>query len=101
MARTRAEYLCRACGFKTPRPLGRCPTCDAWNSFDEVIQRVESSGASSRVRPLGGIAGHVRPLRLDEIDTAGYERLPIAMEEFSRVLGGGFVKGSMVLVGGD
>jgi len=99
MPKTRSEYLCRDCGFKTPRPLGRCPGCAAWDTFDEVLQR-----AASPPRPLAKGRGGGRParaLRLDEIGAEGFRRIHVPMEEFARVLGGGIVQGSLVLIGGD
>jgi DNA repair protein RadA/Sms len=98
MPKARTEYICRECGFKTPRPLGRCPGCDAWNTFDEVA--VRAVGAVSRGPRNGPVAG-LRPVRLDEIEVEGFERLHVPLEEFARVLGGGIVQGSLVLVGGD
>jgi DNA repair protein RadA/Sms len=95
MARPRTEYVCRECGYKTPRPLGRCPECEAWSSFDEVQQ----APPSARPRTLNG--GAARPLRLREIDQSDFRRLGVPMEEFSRVLGGGIVPGSVTLIGGD
>jgi DNA repair protein RadA/Sms len=82
-----------------PRSLGRCPECDAWGSFDEVRQQAS-------LEPARRGNGHAsppsnRPLRLADIDTADFDRLPVAMGEFARVLGGGIVKGSVTLIGGD
>lgn len=93
MARPRSDYVCRDCGYKAPRPLGRCPTCSAWSTFDEVVVRASSNGAGATVR--------VRPRRLAEIRAEGFQRLPVPINEFSRVLGGGIVQGSLVLIGGD
>src|SRR6202022_437305 len=97
MPRQRTEFVCRECGYKNPRSLGRCPECDAWGSFDEV-----------RLQPLveparrgNGLQAASRPPRLHEIDTADFARLPLAIAEFARVLGGGIVKGSLTLIGGD
>jgi DNA repair protein RadA/Sms len=82
-----------------PRSLGRCPECDAWGSFDEVRHQAS-------LEPARRGNGHTspplnRPLRLADIDTADFDRLPVAMGEFARVLGGGIVKGSVTLIGGD
>ena len=100
MPRARSEYLCRECGYRTPRPLGRCPECDAWDTFDAVAQRPVPQ-ASARPTHLNGAHSQARALRLDEIDAQGFARLSVPMEEFSRVLGGGIVQGSLVLIGGD
>jgi DNA repair protein RadA/Sms len=96
MARLRTEFICRECGYKTPRPLGRCPECEAWSSFDEVRQ----GPAPTPARPAVSLNGS-RPVRLSEIDTAEFARLQVPMEEFSRVMGGGIVQGSLTLIGGD
>ncbi len=101
MAKTRTEYVCRECGFRTPRPLGRCPGCDAWNTLDEVVQRAAAASPRARSGGNGALGSPVRPLRLHEIKVAGYERVLVPMDEFARVLGGGIVQGSLVLVGGD
>jgi DNA repair protein RadA/Sms len=82
-----------------PRSLGRCPECDAWGTFDEVRQPASLEPArrgNGHSRP-----GANRPLRLVDIDTADFDRLPVKMAEFARVLGGGIVKGSVTLIGGD
>src|SRR5579859_962512 len=82
-----------------PRSLGRCPECDAWGAFDEV--RLQASPEPAR-RPNGHPSARAnRPHRLADIDTADFDRLPVAMGEFARVLGGGIVKGSVTLIGGD
>ncbi len=102
MARVRSEYVCRECGYKTSRPLGRCPECDAWSSFDEVVQRAPA--ASPRARPNGSgfaTAASAPAVRLHEIEAEGFQRIAVPMDEFARVLGGGIVRGSLVLVGGD
>lgn len=102
MPKTRTEYVCRACGAKAPRWLGRCPECEGWNTLDERVVRA-APAASTAARPRVTIApgAALRPLRLDEIDVADFDRLPVSIEEFGRVLGGGIVRGSLVLIGGD
>lgn len=104
VVKTRSEYLCRECGYKTPRPLGRCPSCDGWDTIEEIVQRAAPGGGPGRAGGNGSLAAlpaSVRPLRLSEIHEEGFRRLRLPMEEFSRVLGGGVVAGSLVLVGGD
>jgi DNA repair protein RadA/Sms len=77
--------------------LGRCPECDAWGSFDEVRQALSAESP----RRANGSVVPARPLRLADIDTADFHRLPVGIDEFSRVLGGGVVRGSLTLIGGD
>jgi DNA repair protein RadA/Sms len=97
VAKPRVEFLCRECGYRNPRALGRCPECDAWGSFDEVRQALSAEPA----RRTNGAVLSARPLRLAEIETSDFNRLPIGIEEFARVLGGGLVRGSLTLIGGD
>jgi DNA repair protein RadA/Sms len=100
--RARTEFVCRECGYRNPRSLGRCPECDAWGSFDQ-IRETASSAPSRRTVVDGYVPGGLaaRPVRLAEIAAADFARIPIAMDEFSRVLGGGIVRGSLTLIGGD
>ena len=96
MSKTRTQYTCQECGRISPKPMGRCPQCGAWDSMvEEIISApVEKKGRS----PLTG--GSI-PLRLSEIQGDVEERLPVSIGEFARVLGGGVVPGSIILVGGD
>jgi len=88
--------VCRECGYRNPRSLGRCPECDAWASFDEISQR-----APAAIEGRAHTSVAARPLRLDEIESADFDRIPVGSEEVARVLGGGIVKGSLTLIGGD
>ncbi len=91
----KTQYVCQQCGRAAPKPLGRCPECGAWNSM--VAERAEPPAKGRGLRPHG----RSQPLRLGEIEGDGSERWPLPVEEFSRVLGGGIVPGSLVLIGGD
>lgn len=91
----RTQYVCQQCGRAAPKPLGRCPQCGAWNSM--VAETVDRTARASGLRPRG----RSRPLRLDEIEGDGNERWDLPLAEFARVLGGGIVPGSLVLIGGD
>jgi DNA repair protein RadA/Sms len=95
MPKPRTVYFCSACGFESTRWLGRCPQCEAWNSFDErpVAVRGGRERAASSARSAG-------PVGLREIGSAGVERLRVQMPEFDAVVGGGIVRGSLTLVGG-
>ncbi len=96
MAKPHTVYVCQNCGKRAPKPLGRCPQCGAWNAFVEEVVVPESSG---KARRRGGTRS--QPRRLHEIEGDLGERLPLPIGEFARVLGGGIVPGSVVLVGGD
>lgn len=96
MAKSRTRYVCQSCGRQTPRHFGRCPSCGEWNTMIEEMEEPPSS----RRRASEGVQ-YAPPQRLTEIATDRLERLPLALSEFSRVLGGGVVPGSLILVGGE
>lgn len=95
MAKARTQFVCQQCGSTSPKWMGRCPDCGEWNTMVETI--VESKERS----PLSYAVPRSKPQRLSEVTTDGLERVPLPMPEFSHVLGGGIVPGSMVLIGGD
>ncbi|MCL4562338.1 MAG: AAA family ATPase, partial [Chloroflexi bacterium] len=101
MPKTLTQFVCQQCGKTSPRPLGRCPQCGAWGSMVEEIL-VPPAAVGGRLGDRHGLhAGRSAPVRLDEIEGEVEERLVLPMVEFARVLGGGIVPGSIVLVGGD
>ena len=97
MAKARAIFFCSACGFESSRWLGRCPQCEAWNSFDE---RPLLAGPKSNRVPRPAAAPSAEPTALREIGSAAVARLRVGMAEFDAVIGGGIVPGSLTLVGG-
>lgn len=91
-------FFCQECGYETTKWLGQCPGCKNWNSFvEEIVDKkaVTSSGKLKRERR------EIKPLLLSQISSSDEERISTNMSEFDRVLGGGVVKGSLVLIGGD
>lgn len=98
MAKVKKAYFCKNCGFEAPKWLGRCPSCGEWNSFtEEVIAR--ESGA-----PAAAIAGTLpasRPERVRDIRKSESKRIDVGNREVNRVLGGGLVPGSLILLGGE
>ncbi|TAK21458.1 MAG: DNA repair protein RadA [Chloroflexota bacterium] len=93
----RSVFLCQTCGGQTPRWLGRCPHCEAWNSLVETVE----SGPPARAS-RGGNTSRSRPVSLTRLGaTTTAERVTTGIGEFDRVLGGGIVPGSIALVGGD
>ncbi len=96
MSKTRTEFVCQQCGYSSPRGMGRCPRCNAWNSMVEQVSAVPSRNSASSTGPVLS-----KPRRLREVEGGEESRLPLPIEEFSRVLGGGVVPGSIVLIGGD
>ncbi|MAS36713.1 MAG: DNA repair protein RadA [Anaerolineaceae bacterium] len=100
MAKTRTKYVCTNCGRQTPRFMGRCPNCGEYNTMEEEIEEV--SRASSNARPRANVSTPGNsPQRLSDISSDVGERLFVPVEEFSRVLGGGIVPGSIILIGGE
>ncbi len=94
MAKSKTVFICQECGYESSGWLGKCPACMQWNTFVEERQNSDIKGASSS-------EGMVRPVSLDEIVIDSQERSLTGMKELDRVLGGGIVKGSLILVGGD
>ena len=96
MAKQRTHFSCQACGFQTPKWLGRCTDCGGWNTLVEEVAPAEER------RPAWGAAGGAaRPVRLVEVESEAEPRRRTGLNEFDRVLGGGVVPGSVVLLGGD
>ncbi|MCC7447134.1 MAG: DNA repair protein RadA [Anaerolineae bacterium] len=98
MAKTQTYYVCNSCGKKSLRFMGRCPACGEWNTMEEVIEQRES-----KVEARNPMPGTLRstPQRLKDVSIEQENRWPVPVEEFARVLGGGIVPGSIVLVGGE
>lgn len=93
--KTTTIYICQGCGYQSSKWLGKCPDCSAWNSFTEEI-RAKGKGASLPA-PVAGSA----PIPICDVENEQEERLSCGISEFDRVLGGGLVAGSLVLIGGD
>lgn len=89
-------YVCRECGNTQPKWLGRCPECGQWNSFEERAVPAENTETVSGYKKIS-----VPPQSLEEVNPMGDNRLLTGIEEFDRVLGGGAMKGSAVLIGGE
>lgn len=97
MAKAKSVFFCKECGFESAKWLGQCPGCKAWNSFtEEPVLQTKYKGTSAAVTRPASV-----PVRLNEVSSDKEERTLIGIREFDRVLGGGIVKGSLVLVGGD
>jgi DNA repair protein RadA/Sms len=98
MAKSYTQYVCQDCGYANPRYLGRCPNCGAWDTMAE--ERVEKSPPAS---PASFSRFHATsvPKPIQDIHSDAESRLQLQLQEFSRVLGGGLVPGSISLIGGD
>ncbi len=99
-AKVKSVFICQQCGGRQPKWLGRCPECGAWNSLVETVERTAAAGSTGGVRQ-GTAASGAAALPLSRIPTTDWNRLRLPMDEFNRVLGGGVVPGSVVLIGGD
>ncbi|WP_035189921.1 DNA repair protein RadA [Ligilactobacillus equi] len=102
MAKVKTQYVCQNCGYNSPRYLGRCPNCGNWNTLVEEIQKKETSASKVATQPritLGG--SRIQPELLDKVAVHETPRVKTELLELNRVLGGGIVPGSLVLIGGD
>jgi DNA repair protein RadA/Sms len=95
MPKTRTKFVCQQCESQYPTSYGRCPNCGAWNSMVETVEAVASPPAAPTARP------RTAPQALAAVDIATWGRLSTGGAELDRVLGGGLVPGSLVLLGGD
>ncbi|HEL0121603.1 DNA repair protein RadA [Streptococcus equi] len=96
MAKKKARFICGECGYQSPKYLGRCPNCSAWSSFVEEAEVKDVKNA--RISLTGEKS---KPIKLKHVNGVRYQRIQTEMNEFNRVLGGGVVPGSLVLIGGD
>ncbi len=96
MSKPKSIYTCTECGGTSPKWLGKCPSCEAWNTLVESI--AESAGPKHRYQSL---AGALPVATLADIEASDVDRLPTGIDELDRVLGGGIVAGGVVLIGGD
>ena len=97
MAKEKSLYVCAECGGTSPKWLGKCPHCNAWNS---LVESVAESSAPTRNR-YTALARTTEVQALSDIEAADVERTPTSLDELDRVLGGGIVEGGVVLIGGD
>ena len=99
-ARSLSSFFCKECGYESAKWMGQCPGCRQWNTFVE-----EPTAGSFATTKSGGAKKQgleaSKPLRLEEISTDEEDRSSTGLHELDRVLGGGLVTGSLILVGGD
>ncbi len=95
MKKSKTSFFCQHCGYMSPKWLGKCPSCNGWNCFvEELVAAADSVGSSERF--FDG-----KPLPIDEVPATEGERTPTGLDEVDRVLGGGIVAGSAILIGGE
>ena len=102
MAKSKTAYVCDVCGFDTPKWVGKCPSCGNWNTMKEFsVGPVSPSRGAAVVQQAGLRRETARPVPLSEIDATEEPRLDTHDAELNRVLGGGIVPGSLILLGGE
>ena len=109
MPKVRSTFVCNECGAEFPQHFGRCPSCSTWNSLEEQVARPAATPTMAQVTRIRGANGKgsrsparaIASLKLNEISEQAQDRLASGYVELDRVLGGGIVPGSLVLIGGD
>ena len=99
MAKQRTQYLCGQCGAVHPKWMGKCPDCGAWDALEQFLEAKAAPGSMPLTHDAASAPAIAEPL--GRVQAASVPRLPTGVPEFDRVLGGGFVPGSAVLLGGD
>src|SRR5438874_1554506 len=99
-SKSRNMFICQQCGSEQPKWTGRCPDCGGWNTFVETLVTAPTISHAAVARADGLGTGN-RPLPLPQVESGNFRRIGVPGDEFNRVLGGGIVPGSLVLIGGD
>ncbi|MGH2588837.1 MAG: ATPase domain-containing protein, partial [Dehalococcoidia bacterium] len=99
-SKVRTVYVCNECGLESAKWAGRCPECNAWNTFVERTAQ-PATPAMGRVRAVAANGNAPPPVRMSDLTGDEYPRVVVGISEFDRVLGGGIVPGSLILIGGD
>lgn len=100
MAKTRTVYVCQNCGVDSPKWIGKCPSCGEWNTYVEEIIHKET-GPANNLSIAGFEPSKQKPVLISDVESQLEERIDTSSNELNRVLGGGLVKGSLVLIGGE
>ena len=98
MAKSKTVFVCNECGYESAKWLGKCPSCGAWNTFFEEKISKDTNG---NILNTGEKIKRITPKKLNEVVGREETRTKTGINELDRVLGGGLVKGSLVLVGGE
>ncbi|MCQ9210137.1 DNA repair protein RadA [Granulicatella seriolae] len=96
-----SSFVCNHCGYVSPKWMGKCPNCSEWNSLVEFHETSVSSNKKTSITSVAEQAHVSKPLRLDQVTSQKVPRVTTQLQELNRVLGGGVVPGSLVLIGGD
>lgn len=98
MAKTKIQFECSSCGHISPKWLGSCPSCNEWNTF---VEKTSTKKEVDHKAKVAGIESASAPQKLDEVETSEKSRFLSNISEFDRVLGGGFLPGAYILIGGE
>ncbi|WP_294594881.1 DNA repair protein RadA [uncultured Rikenella sp.] len=103
MAKLKKSYFCTACGNESPKWVGKCPACGQWNTYTEEIVAAKSTPLTTNnfFSLSAGSGERNRPIPVHQVQRAAFERIDLLNQEVNRVLGGGLVPGSLVLLGGE
>lgn len=101
MAKVKTSFFCQGCGYESPKWTGKCPSCNAWNTMVEEIKERETKNRPDATVWDGDTKQLRRARKIDELEITEETRLPLPDSELNRVLGGGLVPGSVILVGGE
>lgn len=96
--KTKTTYICSECGYKSPKWMGKCPGCNSWNTMQETLEQRETKGAAA---VSAGVINISAPKKIGDVKIGFETRYATGFKELDRVLGGGIVQGSLILVGGD
>jgi DNA repair protein RadA/Sms len=95
LKKSKTSFFCQHCGYMSPKWLGKCPSCNGWNCFAEELVVETNSGGRAEMQFDG------KPMPIEEIPAQEGERIVTGIAEVDRVLGGGIVNGSAILIGGE
>lgn len=98
MVKRKTKFVCQHCGYETAKWMGKCPGCHSWNAMVEETEIVKPHNRALFVHTEGIVA---KPVSITTVETTQEPRIDTKFTEFNRVLGGGIVRGSLVLIGGD
>ena len=102
MSKIKTAYFCQNCGYESAKWLGKCPSCNQWNTFvEELIQKDVKKSSSSEWQSYNGDVTAKKTQPLHEVKTKATPRIQTSDQELNRVLGGGIVPGSIVLIAGE
>src|SRR5664280_1291645 len=98
MAKTKSVYVCQNCGVDSPKWIGKCPSCGEWNTY---VEEIISKEITPRFQMAGVEIVRQKPVLINDVETSEESRIDTSSNELNRVLGGGLVPGSLVLIGGE